>query len=71
MLAHKATYEAKIVAEVITGAKTQYDPRAVPAVIFTDPEIAWCGVTEARPGNRDGSECVQVSVGGLGKGPYA
>ena len=47
MLAHKATYEAKIVAEVITGAKTQYDPRAVPAVIFTDPEIAWCGLTEA------------------------
>lgn len=47
MLAHKATYEAKIVAEVITGAKTQYDPRAVPAVIFTDPEIAWCGVTES------------------------
>lgn len=46
MLAHKATYEGKIVAEVITGAKTQYDPRAVPAVIFTDPEIAWCGVTE-------------------------
>lgn len=47
MLAHKATYESKIVAEVITGAKTQYDPRAVPAVIFTDPEIAWCGITES------------------------
>ena len=47
MLAHKATYEGRIVAEVITGAKTQYDPRAVPAVIFTDPEIAWCGVTES------------------------
>ena len=47
MLAHKATYEAKVVAEVITGAKTQYDPRAVPAVIFTDPEIAWCGITES------------------------
>ncbi len=46
MLAHKATYEGKIVAEVITGAKTQYDPLAVPAVIFTDPEIAWCGITE-------------------------
>ena len=50
MLAHKATYEAKIVAEVITGAKTQYDPRAVPAVIFTDPEIAWCGITESEAG---------------------
>ena len=47
MLARKATYEAKVVAEVITGAKTHYDPRAVPAVIFTDPEIAWCGITES------------------------
>lgn len=47
MLAHKATYEAKVVAEVIIGAKTHYDPRAVPAVIFTDPEIAWCGITES------------------------
>ena len=46
MLAHKATYEARIVAEVITGARTRYDPRAVSAVIFTDPEIAWCGITE-------------------------
>lgn len=46
MLAHKATYEGKIVAEVITGAKTEYDPMAVPAIIFTDPEIAWCGLTE-------------------------
>ena len=51
MLAHKATYEAKIVAEVITGAKTRYDPRAVPAVIFTDPEIAWCGITESEAGD--------------------
>ena len=47
MLAHKATYEGKIVAEVIAGAKTLYDPMAVPAVIFTDPEIAWCGITES------------------------
>ena len=47
MLAHKATYEGKIVAEVIAGAKTRYDPMAVPAVIFTDPEIAWCGITES------------------------
>ena len=72
MLAHKATYEAKVVAEVITGAKTQYDPRAVPAVIFTDPEIAWCGVTEseAREAGME-VECVQVPLGGFGQGPYA
>lgn len=46
MLAHKATYEAKVVADVIAGEKTVYDPAAVPAVMFTDPEIAWCGLTE-------------------------
>jgi len=47
MLAHKATYEGKIAAEVISGKKSLYDPRAIPAVVFTDPEIAWCGMTEA------------------------
>jgi dihydrolipoamide dehydrogenase len=46
MLAHKATYEGKIAAEVILGEKAVYDVRAVPAVVFTDPEIAWCGLTE-------------------------
>ena len=46
MLAHKATYEGKIVAEVIAGKNVIYDPYAIPAVVFTDPEIAWCGVTE-------------------------
>ena len=46
MLAHKATYEGKVAAEAIAGKKTIYDPRAIPAVVFTDPEIAWAGVTE-------------------------
>lgn len=46
MLAHKATYEAKVAVEAIAGMKTIYDPRAIPAVVFTDPEIAWCGKTE-------------------------
>ena len=46
MLAHKATYEGKIAAEVICGEPAVYDVKAVPAVIFTDPEIAWCGLTE-------------------------
>ena len=72
MLAHKATYEAKIVAEVITGAKTHYDPRAVPAVIFTDPEIAWCGVTESDAKETGVDIGVsRVSMGRLGQGPYA
>jgi len=46
MLAHKATYEGKIAAESISGAATIYDPASVPAVVFTNPEIAWCGMTE-------------------------
>ena len=48
MLAHKATHEGKVAAEVISGDKSSsFDPKAIPAVIFTDPEIAWAGPTEA------------------------
>jgi dihydrolipoamide dehydrogenase len=47
MLAHKATHEGRVAAEVIHAGRRVYDPRAIPAVIFTDPEIAWCGVTES------------------------
>ena len=46
MLAHKATREGKVVAEVIAGQKTIFDNVAIPAVVFTDPEVAWCGLTE-------------------------
>jgi dihydrolipoamide dehydrogenase len=46
MLAHKATYEGKIAVEVLAGEPAVYDARAIPAVVFTDPEIAWCGLTE-------------------------
>jgi dihydrolipoamide dehydrogenase len=46
MLAHKATYEARVAVEVLAGEPAVYDARAVPAVVFTDPEIAWCGLTE-------------------------
>jgi len=46
MLAHKASREAKVVAEVIAGQKAAFDNRAIPAVVFTDPEIAWAGLTE-------------------------
>ncbi len=47
MLAHKASHEGKLAVEVITGEKgAAWDPRAIPAVVFTDPEIAWCGLTE-------------------------
>jgi dihydrolipoamide dehydrogenase len=55
MLAHKATYEGKIAVEVICGEKVAVDYRAIPAVVFTDPEIAWCGLTEteAKKQNRE------------------
>ena len=46
MLAHKATHEGRVAAETIHGGKAIYAPKAIPAVVFTDPEIAWCGLTE-------------------------
>ncbi|RMG46340.1 MAG: dihydrolipoyl dehydrogenase [Acidobacteria bacterium] len=46
MLAHKATHEGRVAAEAIAGRRVAYEPRAVPAVVFTDPEIACCGLTE-------------------------
>ncbi|SDZ03091.1 dihydrolipoyl dehydrogenase [Nitrosomonas sp. Nm58] len=46
MLAHKATYEGKLAAEVIAGHKVAFDARTIPSVAYTDPEIAWMGLTE-------------------------
>jgi dihydrolipoamide dehydrogenase len=46
MLAHKATHEGKVAAEVISGKKTYFDARTIPSVAYTDPEIAWMGLTE-------------------------
>ncbi len=46
MLAHKATHEAKVAAEVIAGHKAVFDPLTIPSVAYTDPEIAWMGLTE-------------------------
>ena len=48
MLAHKATHEGRVVAEIIAGGKDAFEPNAIPAVVFTNPEIAWCGLTEMR-----------------------
>ncbi|MDX2500874.1 MAG: dihydrolipoyl dehydrogenase [Deltaproteobacteria bacterium] len=55
MLAHKATREGKVAAEIIAGEPSAFDVRAIPAVVYTDPQIAWCGVTEeqARKENRN------------------
>jgi dihydrolipoamide dehydrogenase len=46
MLAHTATREGRIAAEVIAGKTSTFDVRAIPAVVYTDPQIAWCGLTE-------------------------
>ena len=48
MLAHKASHEARVAIEAIAGHKAVFEPQAIPAVVFTDPEIAWCGLTEAQ-----------------------
>jgi len=48
MLAHKASHEGRVAAEVIAGQNVVFAPRAIPAVVFTDPEIAWCGLTETQ-----------------------
>jgi len=55
MLAHKASHEGRTAVEVISGKKVVFEPKAIPAVIFTDPEIAWCGLTEtdAKKENRE------------------
>lgn len=46
MLAHKAVHEGKVAAEVAAGQKRHFDARLIPSVAYTDPEVAWCGVTE-------------------------
>jgi len=54
MLAHKASHEARVAVEAILGRPSVFEPRAIPAVVFTDPELAWTGLTEteARQQNR-------------------
>jgi len=50
MLAHRAMRQGKVAAECIAGRPSAFDNAAVPAVVFTDPEVAWCGVMEAQAG---------------------
>jgi dihydrolipoamide dehydrogenase len=67
MLAHKATYEGKVAVEVIAGEPAVYDVRAVPAVVFTDPEVAWCGLTETEA-RRQGRAVKRLSFPWAGSG---
>jgi len=48
MLAHKASHEGRVAIEAIAGHKVAFEPSAIPAVVFTDPEVAWCGLTETQ-----------------------
>lgn len=54
LLAHKASHEGRVAAEVIAGKKgAGYDPKVIPGIVFTDPEIAWCGLTEIQAEERE------------------
>ena len=64
MLAHKATHEGKVAAEVVAGEKSYFDARVIPGVAYTDPEIAWVGVTEIE------AKAQGLDVG-IGKFPWA
>ena len=46
MLAHKASHEARVAVDAMLGERVVFEPEAIPAVVFTDPEVAWCGLTE-------------------------
>lgn len=54
LLAHEAMHEGRVAAEVIGGEPAAFDARAVPAVIYTDPQIAWCGITEQQLQDHEG-----------------
>ena len=53
MLAHKATHQAKVAAEVIAGHKAAFTPLTIPSVAYTNPEVAWMGITEKEAKNRE------------------
>ena len=53
MLAHKASHEGRTAVEAIAGHKVAFEPNAIPAVVFTDPEVAWCGLTETQAQKED------------------
>jgi len=60
MLAHKATHEAKVAAETIAGHKVAFDAMTIPSVAYTDPEVAWMGLTETQA-KKDGTEIAVAS----------
>ena len=72
MLAHKASHEGRVAVEVIAGENVAFEPRAIPAVVFTDPELAWAGLTEAQAQkDRPPGDGREVPVGRLGPRRHA
>ena len=72
MLAHKAFHEGTVAAEVIAGENVRFDARTVPSVAYTDPEIAWMGLTETEArGDGDRLREGRLSVGGVRPGTVA
>jgi dihydrolipoamide dehydrogenase len=68
MLAHKASHEGRVAVEAIAGHKVAFEPLAIPAVVFTDPEIAWCGLTETEAKQQDRQvEVVKFPWGASGR----
>ena len=67
MLAHKATHEGEVVAEVIAGKKVQFDARTVPAIVFTDPEVATAGMSEAQARERGPVKVGKVPFAAIGR----
>ena len=59
MLAHKASHEGHVAVEVIAGHKAAFEPNAIPAVVYTDPELAWCGLTETEAKDQNIEVAVQ------------
>jgi dihydrolipoamide dehydrogenase len=58
-LAHKATREGRVAAEVIAGKSSSFDVRVIPAVVYTDPQVAWCGLTEEQAAREGIASAVQ------------
>ena len=73
MLAHKAAHEGKVAVEVLAGEPAEFSPRAIPAVVFTDPEIAWAGLTEteAKQSGRPVEQAVFPGPPAAGPSPWA
>ena len=68
MLAHKASHEARVAVEGLNGTNISFSDRVIPAVVFTDPEIAWCGLTESEANiNNINVEVVRFPWGASGR----